>query len=259
MIRTDDGRLKLSASRLKTWLSCPLKWKAVYVDERPFVPTPAMAWGTAAHAGLESHARSVWLGEPRPDVLAVFTDFFDRSGVEIGAKERERMIEQARLLLYRYLDRYGDEGVIAAELLLTASVIDPLSGENLGELTGIVDLISKDGRLIDLKTSARSPSDLQAVIGNAVQLDCYRYLVAANQPGMEIRAAEIRSLIRTKEPKVEVTELPLRPFDALIDLIRRYKQAVEGQEVYPRPGLLCSDRCPAIEACRAHHGLEVCA
>ena len=82
-------------------------------------------------------------------------------------------------------------------------------------------------------------------------------LVRANQPDLEIRSVEVRSLTRTRQPKFEVTQLPLRPFDGLIDLICRYKRAVEELDVYPRPNVFCSDTCAAIAACRTYHGMEV--
>ena len=255
MIRTEDGRLKISASRLKTWLGCPLRWAAVYVDEQPVQATPSMAFGTAMHRALEEHHRARWLGREPPDLLGAFEEALGGAGVLITARERGSMVGQAAGLLDLYLERFGREGVLAAELELAAPVVDPETGEDLGELTGIIDLVTEDGRLVDLKTSARSPSGLQAVIANAVQLDCYRYLVAANQPDLAVEAAEVRSLIRTKEPKVEVTPLPPRPFGPLIDLARRYARAVDELEVYPWPGLLCSDSCPAIDACRTYHGL----
>lgn len=257
MIRTGDGRLKLSASRLKTWLSCPMKWAAVYIDERPLKTTPSMAFGTALHRALEEEHRARWLGHQAPELLDVFAEALDRSGAEVPLAERQKMLRQASSLLDLYLEQYADEQVLAAELELTAPVIDPVTGEDLGELTGIIDLVTADGHLVDLKTSARAPSGLQAVLANAIQLDCYRYLVDSNQPDLDIRGGEIRSLIRTKVPRVETTELPLRPFDGLFDLVRRYKRAVEELEIYPRPGILCEDSCPAIEACRSHHGLEV--
>ena len=231
-----------------------MKWAATYIEEMPFSPTPAMAFGSALHRALEVHHRAQWLGHEPGVLLDAFTESLDSSDAEVGTREREKMIGQATGLLDLYLERFGDEEVHAAELMLKAPVIDPETGEDLGELTGIIDLVTADGRLVDLKTSARAPSGLQAVLQNQVQLDCYRFLVQETSD-MYVRTAEIRSLIRTKEPKVEVTELPSRPFDAFIDLVRRYKRAVEELEIYPRPGFLCSSSCPAIDACEAYHGL----
>jgi hypothetical protein len=255
VIRTEDGRLKLSASRLKAWMSCPMRWAATYLEGKRMEPTPSMAFGSALHRALEVHHRTRWLGEPTEDLLGVFVVALEGTGVELEGREREKLVGQAGGLLRCYLDRYGDEGVLAAELELRAPVVDPRTGEDLGELTGIIDLVTEDGRLVDLKTTARAPSALQGVLQNRLQLDCYRYLVQATS-SLDVRAAEIRSLIRTKVPKVEVTQLPPRPFDGLFDAVRRYARAVEALEVYPRPGLLCSDSCVAIDACRAHHGLE---
>ena len=62
MIRTEDGRLKLSASRLKAWTACPMRWAATYIQEKRFEATPAMAFGTALHRALELHHRGRWLG-----------------------------------------------------------------------------------------------------------------------------------------------------------------------------------------------------
>lgn len=51
--------MKLSASRLKMYLTCPRQFKYVYVDELPLIVTGALAFGQTIHRTLhELHLQS---------------------------------------------------------------------------------------------------------------------------------------------------------------------------------------------------------
>ena len=262
-------RIQVSPSRLKTWLTCPLRWAAVYLEGKPIQVTPAMAFGSAIHKALEAHHRSKWLGEVQEDLLEVFdsaltgeTDPDQHTGPrprvppQLSEKERDTMRDQARELLSTYVDRYEAEEVSAAEMRLEAPLLDPDTGDDLGvDLVGIVDLVTTEGALVDVKTSARATSELQAVLSHALQVDTYRYLMAHHDPERGSVPAEIRTLIRGRNCRLEVTPVPERSSRTLVSMIRAYSADVRAGVLLPRPGILCSDSCPAIEACRGIHAI----
>ena len=255
-----EGRIMISASRLNSWISCPLRWHEVYVRGAPFRPSPPMIFGSAIHSALERLHRDLWLGRD-VSVDALVELFWSELGarakeIALSPKEIEKLGVQGRPLLELYVAQYAEEKPVAVELDLTVPIVD--AGEDLGaDLHGFIDLLTSDGRIVDLKTSARSSSTFQQVIQTRLQLDAYRYLLHQAEPGLSISGLEIRRLIRTKVPKIEVHQIPIGSFGGFLDTVKRYVSAVEQMDVYPRPGFFCSGDCPAAEACRQHHAMEV--
>lgn len=254
----EEGRVLISPSRLKTWIDCPMKWKAVYVDSIKIAPSPAMAFGTAIHRALEAHHRDAWYGSARP--VAALVQVFREALVEETAKgvvlDSDEMAAQATVLIGLYLDKFGAERVSATELSLTAPVLDPETGEDLGaELVGVIDLITADGCVVDIKTSSRTSELFELVVSHSLQLDAYRYLL--RQAGREPSEMSIRLLVRKKQPAIEAFAFPLgKDSTRLLEACRRYISFVRSMEKpTPRPGFFCGDGCPAYRACRAFHGL----
>ena len=147
---------------------------------------------------------------------------------------------------------------MAVEAALEAPLVDPETGEDLGiPLVGIVDLIldGHEGPIVaDFKTSARSAEPLE--ITHEIQLSSYAYLfryVEQRQEG----GLEIRSLIKTKVPKVEFHRYLARTdvhFRRLFSVIREYLDALDSGRFNYRPGWGCSmcDFCDGH--CRAWQG-----
>lgn len=260
----ENGRVLISPSRLKTWQECPMKWKAVYIDEIRMAPTPSLVFGTAIHKALESFHRSRWLGQPVTidELESVFATTLQIESNPAGAEPVDvgpEMLVQARRLIEIYAGQYGDEMAAAAELMLSAPLVDTKTGEDLGaQLVGVIDLITDDRRVIDLKSSARTTNLFDLAIAHSVQLDAYRWLML-HSAGHEPEGVEIRLLVRKKQPEVQTFRLPRRSgFVPFIDLCRRYIDFVhQSKAVLPRPNMFCGESCPAYLPCRAFHGLEV--
>ena len=120
-------------------------------------------------------------------------------------------------------------------------LIDPESGEDLGiDLFGFVDLVleSPSGPLvIDFKTSARSTSPPE--VAHEIQLSSYAYAFRQVY-GEKEHELQIRSLIKTKTPKVEVHRYPARDarhFRRLFAVIRAYLDDLHSEPVCLPAGL----------------------
>ena len=144
-----------------------------------------------------------------------------------------------------YLGQLSHEGApIAVEERLEAPLIDPTTGEDFGiPLVGIIDLVLDDGNgaiICDYKTAARSSSQLDVI--HELQLSCYSYLFR-KATGRTESGLEIRSLIKTKTPKVNVEHYGPRQathFERLFSVIRAYLDAVSSNRYHISPGLGCS-------------------
>lgn len=243
----------VSPSRLNCWLSCPLKLKLQYIDGLRAPTSPSLFLGKVVHAGLEIYYRHRQLGVTMAagEVLGRLRDALGSIVAEEdmhfeSAASEEALRQQAEGLVTAYLQQVPREEPkpLAVEAAIEAPLVDPGSGEDLGiPLLGIMDLVLEghDGAvIIDFKTSARSSQPPEVVY--EVQLSSYAWLfrqVAGQQEG----ALEIRSLIKTKVPKVEVHRYPARSevhFRRLFAVIRAYLDDLDAGRFHFRPGFHCS-------------------
>jgi CRISPR/Cas system-associated exonuclease Cas4 (RecB family) len=106
----------------------------------------------------------------------------------------------------------------------------------------------KGATIIDFKTSARSAEPLE--ITHEIQLTSYAYIFRHSSPQPEA-GLEIRSLVKTKVPKVEFHSYPARTdahFRRLLAVIREYLDALDAGRFSYRPGFGCS-MCDYREQC----------
>ena len=257
----------VSPTRLNMWLSCPLKFKFHYVDGVQEPTSPSLFLGRRVHDALEFFYRSQQDGQflSSADVSQRVVESWDEAvfAEEMrfdSYEDEEALRRQAVGLVEAYLvERDADEGrPVAVETALESPLIDPATGEDLGiALLGFVDLVletSAGFTIVDFKTSARSSVPLE--ISHEVQLSCYAYLFR-EAFGERERELQIRSLIKTKTPKIETHRYPARGevhLRRLFAVIRAYLNGLRrGRFVY-RPGWTCS-MCDYRETqCRAWQG-----
>jgi hypothetical protein len=149
-------------------------------------------------------------------------------------------------LVATYLARVPDDdpAPLAVEATMEAPLVDPITDEDLGiPLLGVVDLIvpgTGGAKVVDFKTSSRSTPPLE--ISHEIQLSCYAYLFRQVTGEHESRL-EIRSLIKTKVPKLETHQYEARTerhFARLFAVIREYIDALYVGRFSYRPGWGCA-------------------
>ncbi len=257
----------ISPSRLNLWLRCPLAFKARYIDGIKSPTTPALFIGTRVHDGLETYYRHRQLGIALDASAAIqrVTDSWDEAvaaeNLQFGsADESQQFKQQAVGLVQAYLQHVGDQELrpIAVETSLEAPLVDPVTGEDFGiPLLGVVDLILDDEqgpRICDFKTSAKSTTPFE--ITHEIQLSSYAYLFR-QATGREEGGLEIRSLIKTKTPKIEFHHYSARTevhFCRLFAVIREYPDALDRGRFNFRPGFHCGMCDFAKSQCREWDG-----
>jgi len=249
---------EVSASRLKRWSTCRLQWYFHYVQQIRKPATPALALGKVVHAVLQEWNHARWRGE------LVFkenlNDVFDAKwteeqiGQEInwdGDEEKQKLA--ALGLLELYLDQSPikpDEKPIAVEVMLEAD----LGKHGLPRLIGFIDLVRPEGKIVDYKTSSQTPNVKMVGHQNEIQLTCYG-LLYRDATGQIESGFELHHLVKTKTPKLVVTQLP--PITAnqetrLFKQIDSYVQGVEREDFIPSVGMACLS-CQFINECRHWH------
>lgn len=165
---------------------------------------------------------------------------FDSTAVEAALKE------QAGGLVRAYMAQIpADEPrPLGVEVTMQTPLVDPLTGEDLGiPLLGITDLVlaGDGGPLIcDFKTASKSAPPFE--ISHEIQLSVYSYLFRWTT-GSDEAGLEIRSLIKTKQPKVEVHSYAARSeqhFRRLFSIVREYLDALDTGVFNFRPGWGCA-------------------
>lgn len=256
----------VSPSRLNCWLKCPRAYSLRYLEGIRTPTTPSLFLGTAVHALLEHVYRHRQLGirleagDVARRLAESWAALVDEEEMAFDSPEDEAaMRKQAVDLVGVYLAHIpADEPKpLAVEATVEAPLVDPATGEDLGvPLLGIMDLVldSEAGPVIaDFKTSARSSEPLEIV--HEVQLTSYAYLLRHVEQRQEA-GLEIRSLIKTRQPKVEIHAYPARTdahFRRLFSLLREYLDALDAGRFNYRPGFGCA-MCDFREQCRAWAG-----
>jgi hypothetical protein len=255
----------ISASRLNLWLKCPLAWRLRYKDGIRSATSPSMFLGKVVHFGLEAAYRHWQLGvrldgeQVVQKMLDGWAGLIDEDDITFDSMADEQaMQKQASELVKAYLGSVPqNEKPLAVEVALESPLVDPDSGEDLGmPLVGVVDLVldGQDGPLIcDFKTAARSSEPMQ--ITHEIQLSSYAWLYR-QIAGRKEAGLEIRSLIKTKVPKVEFHPYAARSddhFRRLFAVIREYLDSLEKGRFNYRPGFGCSmcvtvNKSPALRA-----------
>lgn len=243
----------VSASRLNSWLACPLKFRLKYIDGVREPPSLSLFLGKVVHHGLELHYRHRLLGEPLEAgdaarrMLAGWDELAAREEMHFASVADEcRTREQAAELLLAYLRHVpsSESPPLAVEVAVETPLVDLHTGESLGlPLVGVIDLVLAElaGPLIaDFKTAARATDPLE--ISHEIQLSCYAYLFRRTA-GVTESGLEIRNIIKTKLPQIQFHRYAARDeqqFRRLFAVIRAYLDSLDAGRYVYRPGRDCS-------------------
>ena len=262
---TNFGRSKaelletISASRLATWLGCRLKFYFRYVAGLQKPNTPARHIGTVVHAALQQWNLARWRRTPldAEKLQAVFEEAWTPSEEEPIAWESEEpeatVKDQARGLVEMYLRDTPIPPKEKPEAVEVAVEMD-LSARGLPKLVGVIDLVRAGGRIVDFKTTGRTPDTELALHSNDVQLTAYA-LLYREATGRRESALELHHLVKTKTPKLVVTESgPATGVQIarLFHLIESYVRGLKSDDFVPSPGIQCA-ACEFRNECRLWH------
>ncbi len=242
----------LSPSQVNGYLNCSAAWKYRYVDKLPAAATGNQVRGRAVHALVGYWFRQRMAGAtPDGDTLAeAYSEIWDNetADAEFSAKESiEELKASGAELANKYITEVGTKITPAASELKVAGVIGGV------QVRGYVDLLVRDasGKIIDLKTSSRSPSGVSA--DHALQLATYARLTP-EASGL----VQIDTVVATKQTKLVSFEYQVSEADIL--LTERVYPAVQramrdGFYLPNRGSYFCSRKnCSYADACTQEFG-----
>ena len=237
----------ISTSRLKSFLTCRLRFFFEKVLGLPSPSSPNLQIGKAVHAGLQRYHKSLFRDEEDASEEAVIASY----------REAYLKLEAEDPVAYKD-DGHRQKSVDAGERVLKAYLADPGSADikPLGvevwlrreagllalPLVGIVDLVLDRNLTVDFKTIGSTPNPEQEAWQHEGQLVAYHLLIeeATGEPS---GGSELAWLVKSKTPKIirhqmpPATDLQIDRLRALVDV---YAEAVEREDYYPSVGMHCS-------------------
>lgn len=242
----DEGRVRLSFSRVDAYRRCPTQFRFSYVDRLPGKPGPHLSFGTSIHAALEAfYDRKLPRCPTEEELLGFLYDAWDTTG--FAGRDREEQLDfyrHAQTVLRRFHQREAPtyrlpadteawfELPVGDEALVVGS-IDRVDVDEAGELT-----------VIDYKTN-RKVRDRARVAGS-LQLAIYA-LACEHLYGRLPAAVALDFVV----PGIRV-EVPLADLDlegartAVVETAR----AIREERYEPTPNPLC-DWCDYRAVCPA--------
>jgi CRISPR/Cas system-associated exonuclease Cas4 (RecB family) len=247
----------VSASRLGTWLGCRLKFYFRYVLGLHKANTAARQIGSVVHAVLQQWSLARWRRAPLVGemVEAVFEQAWatTNEGQEVwwAEDEPESAAKAGALgLVQMYLRETpipADERPEAVEV----SVEKDLSTHGLPKLVGVLDLVRAGRRIVDYKTTGKTPNAELTLHTHDTQLTAYALLYREATDRRET-ALELHHLVKLKTPKLVVTEAPPATdtqTTRFLRLVESYVLGVESEDYVPAPGFACV-ACEYVNECR---------
>lgn len=245
--RSSDGCLDhVSASSLKLYLGCSLKYYFKKVLKLPEPTSPSLHLGKAVHAGLQAFHRGRWRGESH-DLQAVLLAYEtalseqeETDPVEFKAGEREKISDQGKNLLNAYMQ---SEHAAAADIPLGVEVRLEEDFEQLpSPVLGYMDLVRPGNVPVDFKTCAATPNLELESFQHELQLTAYQLLIE-EATGERVEGRELVFLVKTKTPKVIVHRLPPATQgdkDRFWSIAQAAVDGIYHERFHPQPGMQCA-------------------
>lgn len=246
----------VSASRLTTFQQCRLKFYFRYLLGLVKPKSVALHVGSTVHGVLKFWNRARWRSE-QPTLKQLHDVYSSQWNEHQQAEPVKWGDDQAeeKKIGWRLLETYfrespipGDEKPEAVEVNVEAD----LKRHGLPKLVGILDLVRAGGRIVDFKSSGKTPDPAQVAHLLETQTTAYS-LLYRETTGRKESAVELHHLVKTKNPRLVVTVLEPATENQKTKLFRVMESYVDGlqrADWVPSPGMQCAS-CEFFNECRA--------
>jgi len=227
----------LSASSIKTYLQCVLKYYYNYEDKKPRSgKSDPLAFGTAMHEALELlHIRIKETGKaPTPELYAEVIDTFMKSATGGGLQDMDTYQEGRDMLMSR-LDKVDpEENVIGTELRFKLRT--PKGTPFTGSIDKLVELDSETVVIIDYKTSRMALTQPEA--DSDIQLSMYDLAISIMFPQYKTIVC-VFEYLRLSDVVTHRTEEQRATFIDFIDTVYNQIRDYEKENVKPSLNTFC--------------------
>jgi len=238
--------IKLSATRVNTFLSCKQKYWFNYYQKLPKVSNPAFKLGLAVHESLEL-AGHIWLDNQRTEFtkadIEKIMDEYNRVSIREGIEEYSSHLEGRELVKKRLLNFVTGERLIGLETKFGFWGKDagPQVTSKYGvPLIGAIDKIEKYDEdtvlIIDYKTSKTAPTPIQ--MKSDIQLSIYDLVARQIWPGYK-RVVLALDLLKSDVLYTYRTDEQREDFEVYLKAIYEEMLALKEEEVSATLNMFC--------------------
>lgn len=231
----EQGRVRLSFSRVSTYRTCPAQFRYGYIDGIPGEPSPHLSFGSSIHAALERFYDRKLPDPPSEDELLEYLyEAWDSTGfVDMDRDEQLSWYRHGQQVLRRFHRRE------VADYRLPADVEKwfELPVDDVALVVGSIDRVDvdEDGALeiVDYKTSKRV-KDRDRVRGS-MQLAIYA-MACEHLYGRLPTAVTLDFVVPGVQVRVPTEDMDL---DAAREAVVEVAAAVKAERYEPTPNRLC--------------------
>lgn len=242
-----DGKLRLSATTIETYLECPLKFKFSHLYHIPTGPQAALTFGNIMHQSVRQYFKLRKDGKVNFDELSQFyLGSWKSAGFEDLYQEetyRKSGLDQLREFAERH-----NELPIADGLQMEVHFELPMGGVVLeGRIDQINPLRPHNPRLVQLVDYKTGRPRSQKDADKSLQLSVYA-LAARDQMGLEPEGLVFYNLTNNQPVASVRTQKEL---DAVQQKILAVAEEIRRMIFSPTPGFACR-YCEFVPLCPAH-------
>jgi len=243
-----DGKLRLSATAIEDYKSCPLKFKFSHFLRIPTGPQATLTFGNIMHQAVRHYFELRKEAEPAFDAIE---EFYLHAWKAVGFEDayQEQAYKKAGLEQLRaFVERQKDSRVAAERIRLEETFRLELGDVVLEGRVDQIDPLGPPGdaavELIDYKTGRpRSQKDAD----QSLQLSIYA-LAAREQ--LKLKPARLTFYNLTNNQPVS-TARTAKDLDQAVDEIRAVADQIRRLLFQPAPGFVCR-WCDYVPVCPAH-------
>ncbi len=219
--------IKLSATRVSSFLSCKYKYWANYYTKYPKVPNPAFKLGLACHESLEL-AGDIWMNKgkfTKTDRKKIM-DMYDKTSIQEGIADMSIHAE-GKELVNRRLDNFDTGGkIIGLELKFGFTKKNEFFTDSgvplMGAIDKVIELDEDTLLIVDYKTSKTAPTSDQ--LKADTQLSIYDLVAHKTWPNykriilsLDVLKSEMVYSYRTPEERVEFNTYLANLYEEMLD------------------------------------------
>jgi len=233
--------IKISATRISSFLECKYKYWCNYVEHLPKVPSPAFRLGLAVHESLEL-AGQIWMKKEKfsavdkKKILKKYDEISIREGIEDMSIHKEGQ----EIVLNRVNNFALGDKILGLELKFGFSDSENITTKDGVPLIGAIDKVievDEDTLLIvDYKTSKTAPTADQMKVDT--QLSIYDLVASKKWPqykriilSLDLLKHELLYSYRTKEERND--------FEEYLKSIHAQMVSFTKKEAIPRLNIFC--------------------
>ncbi len=247
----EQGRVRLSFSRIDMFQNCPRKFRYAYIDRIPGKPAPALSFGTSIHSALEAfYDQKLPEAPSEDDLLRFLYDHWDHEGfAELDRDEQVAFYRHAQDVLRSFHRREAPQ----YQLPVATEAWFELPFDPDAVVVGFIDRIDRDDEgafhVIDYKTNRRAQP--QQRVARSLQLAIYA-LACEHLYGTLPATVALSYVVPGVDVRIPIDDIDLARADAVI---RATAAAVREGRDDPTPNRLC-DWCDYRSICPAWNGDE---